>query len=306
VTTVGQLLLECGLELSTDPELAALVLGTASGSVQSMMDFTKDSFTGDQPYHVDPARFPNAVMNRAAGQCAIWHGIKGPNTTIAGGALTGLLALSYGVRLYRSGRADRVLCGAAEEYSVQRAWLEWHNASGDLPADPLGEGSAVFLLESATDADRAGRNPLARMLTTRFRAYGDRPDARQALADCVRGALEHLGATGADIRTVAPMDGPGVLGDVERDALGDVLGQLRPDVVRSRSLLGDTSGASASFQIAATLVDWAQHPAGRDDLALVTGVDRDGSVGCALLGGTGELVTARDRDIAVLNGPTRG
>ena len=62
-----------------------LVLGTSIGSAQSMMDFTRSSLVAEKPFYVDPAQMPNAVMNCAAGQCAIWYQIKGPNATIAGG-----------------------------------------------------------------------------------------------------------------------------------------------------------------------------------------------------------------------------
>ncbi|HVV22933.1 MAG TPA: beta-ketoacyl synthase N-terminal-like domain-containing protein [Pseudonocardiaceae bacterium] len=268
VSTVGQLLADCGPSVTADPSRLGLVLGTGSGSVQSIMDFTRDSLTGDKPFHVDPARFPNTVMNKAAGQSAIWHGIKGPNTTIAGGWLTGLLALSYAVRIYRAGRCDRVLCGAAEEYSEQRAWLEWHTGT----RTPLGEGGAVFLLESAESAAAAGRTAVARVLGTRFGAYGDAADAGPALASCVRGALVSAGVAARDVAVVAP------LGADEEAALDLPAARF----VHGRSLFGDTSAAATGLHMAAALAVLERSPSG--SLALVTGIDRDGTVGCALLG----------------------
>ncbi|MEK8171048.1 beta-ketoacyl synthase N-terminal-like domain-containing protein [Streptomyces sp. M19] len=86
----------------------------------------RDSLVGDRPFYVDPARFPNTVLNSAAGRSAIWHRLKGPNATVAGGHATGLLALRYAMRLQRAGRATTVVCGAVEEFSSARAWLEWH------------------------------------------------------------------------------------------------------------------------------------------------------------------------------------
>ncbi|MEU9118448.1 beta-ketoacyl synthase N-terminal-like domain-containing protein [Streptomyces sp. NPDC048506] len=286
VTAVGRLLTEGGPELTARPEEIGLVLGTGSGSVQSIMDFTRDSLVGERPYHVDPARFPNTVMNRAAGQSAIWHGIKGPNTTIAGGRLTGLTALSYAARLHRGGHCARVLCGAAEEYSVQRAWLEWHGRDGDDQASPLGEGGAVFLLETAKDARAAGRPIGARLLTTRFRAFDEPGGARAALAECVRDALKQAGAAAEDVRLVAPVETGGVLAGVEEAAVGDALGAARPRWLGSRALLGDASAAAGSLQLAAVLTvfeDVAEDAAAAPALALVTAVDRDGTAGCALL-----------------------
>lgn len=269
VSTVGRLIEDCGPDLLAEPDRVGLVLGTGSGSVQSIMDFTKDSLTGIKPYHVDPALFPNTVMNRAAGQSAIWHGIKGPNTTIAGGALTGLLALSYATRLFRGGHCDRVLVGAAEEYSVQRAWLEWHGRTGDGVAEPLGEGGAVFLLEPESSARAAGRAPLGRPLATRFRGFSQPSEAGRALADCVRAALAQAGVDPAAVRAVST-DG------AEEAAVEEVLGRT-PEWIRCAPLVGDTSAASASFQLAAALA------LGGSGHVLVTGVERDGTVGCTVL-----------------------
>ncbi|MGW3011271.1 beta-ketoacyl synthase N-terminal-like domain-containing protein [Streptomyces sp. NPDC001219] len=285
VTAVGRLLASCGDELTAHPEQVGLVLGTGSGSVQSIMDFTRDALTSERPYHVDPARFPNTVMNRAAGQSAIWYGIKGPNTTVAGGWLTGLLALSYAVRLHRGGHCARVLCGAAEEYSTQRAWLEWHGRGTEERSTPLGEGGAVFLMETAADARAAGRAPLARILATRFGAFAERSDAQRALADCVRGALDRAGVAPGNVRLVAPLGADGKLAALEEDGITDALGAARPERIRCRPLLGDTSAASTSLQLAAVLGTAGGSGLGPGEAALVTGIDRDGTVGCAVLGG---------------------
>lgn len=280
VSAVGRLLQLCEREVSTEPERTALVLGTSAGSVQSIMDFTRDSLTGEKPYHVDPARFPNVVLNRAAGQSAIWHGVKGPNTTIAGGRLTGLLALSYAVRLYRGRRCDRVLCGVAEEYSEQRSWLEWHNRD-EHAAPVLGEGAVMFLVEASEDAVRAGRTPLLRIRTTRFMAFDDPSTITTVLTRCVVAALDHAGADPGEVRIVAPTDSEGDLDKAERAAVTEVVGN-DAEWLRCRPLIGDTSGASAGFQAGLVLAAAERGDLRAGELALVTGVERDGTVGCAL------------------------
>ncbi|MEV4319175.1 beta-ketoacyl synthase N-terminal-like domain-containing protein [Actinocrispum sp. NPDC049592] len=280
VTAAGQLIEDAGAALTERPEQVGVVLGTGSGSVQSIMDFTRDSLAGDKPYHVDPARFPNTVMNRAAGQIAIWHGIKGPNTTIAGSSLTGLLALNYAIRLLRGGHCEQVLCGAAEEYSVQRAWLEWH--AREDPS-PLGEGASLVLLETLDTARRAGRTPLATVLGTRFMAFQDTADAGPVLARCVQAVLEQAGVPAGDVRVVAPLGCEGELGAAEESGIAEALGGTGQKWVRTRSLIGDLSAAATSLQLAATLAMLESDSTGP---ALITGVDRDGTVGCCLLGVT--------------------
>ncbi|MFI0370697.1 beta-ketoacyl synthase N-terminal-like domain-containing protein [Actinomadura sp. 1N219] len=276
VAASGLLLESAGPGLTDDPDSVGMVLGTGSGSVQSIMDFTRDGLTGDKPYHVDPALFPNTVMNRMAGLSAIWHGLRGPNATVAAGALTGLSALNYTARLQRCGHAGTMLCGAAEELTPRRAWLEWRATGGD--AAPIGEGCAMFLLESAADAERGGRAALATVLGFGFAAAGPELSLREALVRCVRGALDRAGRDAADVRLVAPSDAQGREGKEERAALDEVAGGAVP-AVHCREAIGDTGAASAAFQLAAVLAGAADRPG----LALVTSVDRaEGTAGCAL------------------------
>jgi 3-oxoacyl-[acyl-carrier-protein] synthase II len=276
VELVRELLAETGPAVAEDSENVGLVLGTGSGSVQSIMDFTRTSLTGQKPYRVDPALFPNTVMNRAAGQSAIWHRIKGPNATVAGGTATALLALSYATRLLRGGHCRRVLSGAVEEYSQQRAWLEWQGRE-QADAPPLAEGGALLLLEPATEARRAGRQPVATVLATRFMAAADPTNVRTVLADCIRAVLKTGGVAAEDVCLTAPCGGDSAA--AEEQAVADVLG--RPAVVDVRALLGDASAVSGGFQMAAVLARAEAEPL--PGAALITTVDAGGTVGCALL-----------------------
>jgi 3-oxoacyl-[acyl-carrier-protein] synthase II len=276
VKTVGLLVEECGPELTEVAERVGLVLGTGSGSVQSIMDFSHDSLAGEKPYDVDPARFPNTVMNKAAAQCAIWHRVRGPNTTVTGDALTGLLALSYAARLYRNGHCDRVLVGAAEEYSVQRAWLAWHAHSPGQARLPLGEGGTMFVLEGRDDARESGRAPLADVLTIRFRSFHEPADRSTALKTCVLSALRDVNARPGDIGSVAPLGT-----EDETEALAGILAGVGYRLLDSRALIGDTAAAGCGFQLA-TILSTATGDL-KGTLALVTAIDPAGTVGCAIL-----------------------
>ncbi|RSS80814.1 beta-ketoacyl synthase N-terminal-like domain-containing protein [Streptomyces sp. WAC06614] len=268
-------------------EGAAFALGTTTGSAQSMMDFTRDSFTGEQPFFVDPARFPNTVMNCAAGQSAIWFRLKGPNATIAGGRTAGLHALNYSRRLLGAGRARTVLCGAAEEFSQARAWLEHH--SGDQPADgtpaapALGEGCAMLLVEPHTPED-ADQPVLAEVLAVELGVVLD-GDPGPALVACLRAALRRAGVAPSEVAAVARSGAPGREGLREADAVHEVFGAVGPADLTPTGLIGDTGAAAAAFQAAALLSYAEDRPAeaaGR--IGVITSVDRTGTVGCALLG----------------------
>ncbi|MBB0245798.1 3-oxoacyl-ACP synthase [Streptomyces alkaliphilus] len=280
-TAVRDLLRDSGDRRTASDEETALVLGTTTGSAQSMMDFTRASLVGERPFYVDPSLMPNAVMNCAAGQCAIRHSLKGPNTTIAGGRVAGLSALSYARGLLDSGRARTVLYGAAEEFSNARAWLDHHRRGEDAAGALLGEGCAMFMLEAADSPEADGR-ALAEVLAVESRVYfGD--DPHEALTACVEGVLRRGGVDPGDVWAVSTSGLAGLAGEREREALTARFGAEVVDRAPSMRAIGDTAAASAAFQIAALLglAERSTPPSG--GVALVSSVDDNGVVACAAL-----------------------
>jgi 3-oxoacyl-[acyl-carrier-protein] synthase II len=277
VVTVAKLLEDArgrGLEVGED---AALVLGTSTGSVQSIMNFTRDSLVRSRPYLVNPAEFPNTVMNCAAGQCAIWHRLRGPNATIAGGRASGLVALNYALRLQRSGHATTVLCGAVEEFSVVRAWLEHHTRRDSESESTLGEGCALLLLQG--HSPEGEQNPATEVLALEFGLACGEEEIESVLATCLRRALERGGVVAAEVAVVAPSREECRLAQAESRAVDRVLGSGERTVLHTLHALGEEQAASATFQILSCLE--ASGVGG--SVALVTSTDHDGFVGCALL-----------------------
>jgi 3-oxoacyl-[acyl-carrier-protein] synthase II len=253
---------------------AALVIGTATGSIQSMMSFTRASLVGERPFDVQPEVIPNQVMNCTAARCAIWYGIKGPNVTIAGGWTSGVSGLAYARRLLLAGRAATVLCGAAEEHSAARSWLEYRGqAAGGHPAHPgndaivLGEGAAMLRLEPA-----GSPGALATVLALETRA-------RSGPAAVVRRALDRAGLAPAEVRAVIVTTTPirdALTGIFEPQALG-----LLPAVAE---LIGDTGPVAAVFQVAAALAlatEQADELSGQ--AVVVATADPGGPAGAAVL-----------------------
>lgn len=265
VLTAGQVVGEAG-DVGED---AGLVLGVNNGSAQSMLELTRDSLVKARPEFVKPAQFPNTLMNAAAAQCAIWHQLRGPNTTVAAGRTSGLLALRHARRMQLAGRADSVLCGAAEEFSTTRAWFE-HHAAPNRPAGALlGEGCAMLLLEPA---GRHGRTALAEVLGLAFAVFREPSEAAPALVGCVRRVLAE---TPEPLWAHASADDP-CMSDVDAGVEAEVR-------LPMTELVGDTHAASAALGVAAVLALAATEPDAAGRPALVTAVDRDGTVGAALL-----------------------
>ncbi|WEO94738.1 beta-ketoacyl synthase N-terminal-like domain-containing protein [Streptomyces sp. FXJ1.172] len=277
VTAVRELLGEGGGRPESGDNVA-LVLGTTTGSAQSMMDITRDTLVHEKPFYIDPSHIPNAIMNCPAGQCAIWYGLKGPNTTVAAGRSSGLAALNYARRLLASGRARTVLCGAAEEYSSARSWLEWHTRRPDEGDTVLGEGCAVLRLRPAgTVSEGEG---LAEVLAVESGVAGPEGTA-DALAATVRRALGRAAASTHEVWAVSASAPAGLLGQQEQAGLDAVLGTL--PVRRLTQSLGDTAAATGALQLASVLAAAEEDPQARGRVAVVTSADRDGALACAVL-----------------------
>ena len=117
-----------------------LVLGTTFCSVRTIAEFDRRGLRLG-PTHASPLDFANSVINAAAGQAAIWHGLRGVNSTLAAGEASGLQAIAQAVELVRTGRADAVLAGGAEELCFE-SFFGYHRA-GRLCGSRRPDGAAA-------------------------------------------------------------------------------------------------------------------------------------------------------------------
>jgi 3-oxoacyl-[acyl-carrier-protein] synthase II len=280
-------LVACRLALDTYPGRAAersgVVLGTSTGSIRSSSEFSLETLRQERPYLVNPSLFPNTVMNCAAGQIAIRHGLHGVNATIAGGHLSGVQSLKYARNALRQGHADCILVGGVEEFCAQSAW-GWH-LSGALGVDaPVGEGAAMLMVEQEATASGAGRPVLARILACET-GYGTPGRLADALASVVTTALERCGRRPEEVGA-ASYGATGLTGleRIEERAVRAALGGRSPGRgVRVKESVGECFGAAGVLQIAGLIGVWRHTATPAGELALVTAVARDGNVGCAVL-----------------------
>jgi len=246
-----------------------LVLGTVFCSVRTIAEFDRRAVQLG-PSYASPLDFANSVINAAAGQAAIWHDLRGVNSTVAAGEASGLLALAYGTDLIRSGRADALLAGGAEE-------LCYESFVGCLSAGRLGsarpipfdarrdgfalaEGAAMLLLEDAGSAAARGAPVLAEI-----RGYGeafdatageDEPSAAAAVARAVRLALEDAAVDPADLDVLSLAANGGLRTDrAEARGVAAALGEegARKPAAAIKAMLGESLGASGAFQAVSLL-----------------------------------------------------
>jgi 3-oxoacyl-[acyl-carrier-protein] synthase II len=249
-------------------QATGLVLGTTTGSAEAMMEITRRSLVASRPYLIDAALIPYAVMNGAAGQCAIWHEYKGPNATIAAGRPSGLAALGYARRLLLAGRASLVIAGGAEEYSRARSWLEFHSAPDGTSPAPLGEGCAMFAVAARPPEDRP---VLAGLLAVNLSVCVD-GGWGTTVERSVRTALRSAGRDPGDVWVTCGSGAPGQAGKAELAVLSDVT-SAQVELPPLPGLLGETHSASSAFQLAAVLCEAARSAQSTGKVAVITSVD---------------------------------
>jgi 3-oxoacyl-[acyl-carrier-protein] synthase II len=245
-----------------------LVLGTMFGSLRTISEFDRRALTAG-PMYAKPMDFANSVLNAAAGQAAIWHGLDGVNATVSGGPAAGAAALAYAGDLLRCGRARQLLAGGAEELAFESClgferagWLT--EAAAVRPFDRsrdgflLGEGAALLALEDSATAARRGarvRGFLRGWAATFDPSRGrDGSRASRAAERSMRLALEDAGLPPSAIGVcAASANGSPAADRAEAIAVRAVLGASVPVLV-CKAALGESLGAGAAAAAVALLV----------------------------------------------------
>jgi 3-oxoacyl-[acyl-carrier-protein] synthase II len=256
-----------------------VAFGTSLGSFKSTSDFSRDTLVQEKPYLVNPVRFPNTVMNCAAGQVAIRFGLRGINATIAGGTLAFLNAVRYAGNAIERGYVDAVLTGAVEEYTPHRAWAG--HLTGATGVVASGEAAAVFVLADPGAPGWTGAGRAARILAV-CTGYGPGGGevAERVLESCVHRALRRATVDPGSIAIVVT----GESDETDRREYRPVVRALGHQAVRvqPKRLFGECDAASGALALAVLLA--AAGTGGLPDgLALITGRGVDGAVGAAIV-----------------------
>jgi 3-oxoacyl-[acyl-carrier-protein] synthase II len=93
-----------------------VVASTAYGSTEAIAENNRIAKLED-PRYLNPARFPNTVINSASGNVSIWEDLQGLNATVTNGPTGGLDAFGCADTLLATGRARALLVGGAEALS---------------------------------------------------------------------------------------------------------------------------------------------------------------------------------------------
>ncbi len=202
------------------PDRVATVLGNGIGGLEVCTESHRKMFDAG-PDRMLPMTVPLMIINEAAGNVAIRLGLHGPALTTATACASGTDALGQALDLLRAGRCDMAVAGGTEaaitEFAMGgfgrlKALSTAHNDSPELASRPfdkdrdgfvIGEGAAIFILETEEGAQRRGARIYAELA-----GYGSSCDAFHLTAPDPSGkggaqaitmALEDAGLTPADI-----------------------------------------------------------------------------------------------------------
>lgn len=254
-------------------EEVGLVAGTTFGSVRTIAEFDRRS-RRIGPAHASPFEFANSVINAAAGQTAIWHGLRGVNSTIAAGEASALVALAQAAEMVRAGRSAALLAGGAEELCFEsffghcragRLCGSRPGAASEVPVPfdarrngfSLSEGAGLLMLEDAESATARGGRVRAELLGwgTAFALADEHGSAdaatatlAAAVARAVRLALADAAAAPEEIGCVSAAANGSPLADrAEAHGIAAALGAAVP-VAAIKAMLGEGMGASGAWQ----------------------------------------------------------
>jgi hypothetical protein len=126
-----------------------IVLGSAFGCTHSNHAFIEE-LVSNGPRRTSPTIFRNTVSNAAAGHMATTFGIRGSNTVLNSGMVSGAQALAYASDLIREGRCATILAGAVDCVSepIRARFLA---QSGRIRQSrvPLIDGACIFSLRAS-------------------------------------------------------------------------------------------------------------------------------------------------------------
>lgn len=260
-----------GAFVALGPTEVGVCGSTAYGSLEAIHELDTIARLED-PRYLNPARFPNTVINSSVGYVSIWEELRALNATVTNGPTGGLDAFDAASLWIDAGRATAVLTGGAEAMS-EGLWQAFRRM-GALdeqpeawaPGDPrsrglrLGEGACLAVLEGLPAARARGAAVLAEVVG--YGAAFEPAEPSQpmvhvsagALARAVRGALSDAGVDRSRVvMAVSGLSGLGLLDGPERSAIAESLGDLA--VKTPKAWCGETLGAAGAFGVAAA-VDW--------------------------------------------------
>ncbi len=267
-----------GLEVSEEnADLIGVYIGAGIGGVTTI-EATTTKFNETGARRISPFYIPMSIVNMAAGNISINHGLRGPNLAVTTACSTGTHAIGDAARLIQFGDADAMIAGGTEAaitptsvggFASARA-LSRRNSDPKAASRPwdlgrdgfvMGEGAGVLVLEELEFAKRRGARIYAEL--TGFGMSGDAyhmtspaPGGNGAKR-CMMSALRNGHVNPDEIDYINAHGTSTPQGDIaETLAVKEVFGSHSYDLAlsSSKSMVGHLLGAAGGVEAVYTVL----------------------------------------------------
>ena len=256
-----------------DRNRIGVLIGSGIGGITTIEENTL-KLNQDSPRKISPFFVPSAIVNMAAGQVAIRHGLKGLNLATATACTTATHAIGLSARLIAYGDADVIVAGGCEKASSQLgiggfSAMQALSTRNDAPTQAsrpfdkdrdgfvLGDGAGVLVLESLAHAKARGATILAELVgfgmsddATHCHAL---PDNGEGAAAAMQNAITDAGIAANEVGYINAHGTSTPAGDVaESRAIETVLGHS-VSVSSTKSMTGHLLGAAGGIEAIFTI-----------------------------------------------------
>ncbi len=251
-------------------ERIATIFASGIGGLQTLEDQVQIRLEKGER-RVSPFLIPMLMANASGAAISMRYGLQGPNETIVTACAASSHAIGYAARLISWGMCDAAVTGGSEACITPTAIAGFANmtalsSSGtSMPFDAardgfvMGEGAAVFVLETYDDAVARGAPIVGEIIGAASNA-----DAHHITAPapggvgairCMRVALDDAGLTPAEIAQINAHGTSTPLNDAaEAAAVGVVFADAMPPMTSTKGVTGHALGAAGALEAAAALL----------------------------------------------------
>jgi len=245
----------------------AVIMGTGIGGMTTIED-------GIYKYYVEHTRpetlsVPKLIPSAMPTTLGARFSANGPTFAVGSACSSASQSVGIGLQMIRSGMVERAIVGGAEACVINATIRAWEGLRVMTPnlcrpfskgrnGMSLGEGAAVFILETLEAARARGHEPLCELAgygTTSDAKDPVRPDLDGASA-CVAQALEDAGLAPTDVHYINAHGTATHANDItESEAILRVFGEYGREIPVSstKPIHGHALGASGGLELAITI-----------------------------------------------------
>ncbi len=245
----------------------AVIIGTGIGGMETIDNGLHRYYTGY--IRPDPLSVPRLIPSAAPTTVGMRYSCLGPTFAIGSACSSASQALGLGMQMIRFGLADKAIVGGAEACVINgtiRAWEGLRVLTPDYCRPfskgrngmSLGEGAAVFVLETLDSAQARGHEPLCELA-----GYGTTADAKDPVRPDLEGvsssialALKDAGLAPEEIHYINAHGTATHANDItESEAINRVFGDYgkRVPVSSTKPVHGHALGAGGGLELVITI-----------------------------------------------------